>query len=62
MNKIDTVAAQRCLADESRLLPSSIGKGEKATGIVVPEVTTPTGTISYDGAGDGGLDCDYPAK
>ncbi|WP_211879104.1 hypothetical protein [Pseudarthrobacter albicanus] len=64
MNKIDTIAAQRCLADESRLLPNSIGMGEKATGIVVLEVTTPTGSIAYDGAGmiSGGWEWEYPAK
>lgn len=64
MNKVDTVATQNCLSDQGRLLPSSIGKGEKATGIVVLEVTTPTGSIAYDGAGmiDGGWEWDYPAK
>lgn len=64
MNKIDTTAAQNCVADEGRLLPSSIGKGEKATGIVVLEVTTPTGSIAYDGAGmiTGGWEWQYPAK
>lgn len=30
MNKIDTVASQNCVEDESRLLPNSLGKGEKA--------------------------------
>lgn len=64
MNKIDTVTADNCVADESRLLPSSIGKGEKATGIVVLEVTSPTGTIAYDGASmvSGGWEWEYPAK
>lgn len=64
MNKVDTVATQNCVADQSRLLPSSIGKGEKATGIIILEVTTPTGSIAYDGAGliDGGWEWAYPAK
>ncbi|SFU11246.1 hypothetical protein [Arthrobacter sp. ov118] len=64
MNKIDTISAQSCLADQSRLLPSSLGKGEKATGIVVLEVTTPTGSIAYDGAGmvSGGWEWGYPGK
>ncbi|MFC8411045.1 hypothetical protein [Arthrobacter sp. NPDC057259] len=64
MNKVDTVAAQNCLADQTRLLPSSLGKGEKATGVVILEVTTPTGSIAYDGAGmiDGGWEWDYPGK
>lgn len=64
MNKIDTSAAQNCVADQGRLLPSSIGKGEKATGVVILEVTTPTGSIAYDGAGmiTGGWEWEYPAK
>jgi hypothetical protein len=64
MNKIDTTAGQNCVADQGRLLPSSIGKGEKATGIVILEVTTPTGSVAYDGAGmiTGGWEWEYPAK
>ncbi|OOP65286.1 hypothetical protein BMF89_00095 [Arthrobacter sp. SRS-W-1-2016] len=64
MNKVDTVAVQSCVADQSRLLPDTIGKGEKAAGIVILEVTTPTGTIAYDGAGmtSGGWEWDYRAK
>lgn len=64
MNKIDTTAAQNCVADQGRLLPSSLGKGEKATGIVILEVTTPTGSVAYDGAGmiSGGWEWEYPAK
>lgn len=64
MNQLDTVAGQNCVADTTRLLPSSMGKGEKAAGIVVLEVTTPTGSISYDGAGlvSGGWEWEYPAK
>jgi hypothetical protein len=58
MNQLDTVASQNCVADTTRLLPSSLGKGEKAAGIVVLEVTTPTGSISYDG----GWEWEYPAK
>jgi hypothetical protein len=64
MNKIDTVAADNCVADESRLLPSVIGKGEKATGIVILEVTSPTGSLAYDGSGmvSNGWEWEYPAK
>jgi hypothetical protein len=64
MNKIDTTAGQNCVADQGRLLPSSIGKGEKAAGIVILEVTTPTGSVAYDGAGmiTGGWEWEYPAK
>jgi hypothetical protein len=64
MNKIDTVAAQNCVADESRLLPSSLGKGEKATGIVILEVTSPAGIVAYDGAGavTSGWEWEYPGK
>lgn len=64
MNKINTTAAQNCVSDESRLLPSSLGKGEKANGIVVLEVTSPTGIVAYDGAGavSNGWEWDYPGK
>lgn len=64
MNKIDTVAAQNCVADEGRLLPSSLGKGERASGIVVLEVTSPTGILAYDGAGavNNGWEWNYPGK
>ncbi|WP_442545197.1 hypothetical protein ACSBOX_05845 [Arthrobacter sp. KN11-1C] len=64
MNKVDTPAVQSCVADQSRLLPDTIGRGEKVAGIVILEVTTPTGTIAYDGAGmtSGGWEWDYPAK
>ena len=64
MNKIDTAAAQNCLADQGRLLPSSLGKGEKASGVVILEVTSPTGTVAYDGAGavNNGWEWAYPAK
>ena len=64
MNKIDTTAAQNCVSDESRLLPSSLGKGKKANGIVVLEVTSPTGIVAYDGAGavSNGWEWDYPGK
>jgi len=51
MNQLDTVASKNCLADKGRLLPDSLGKGEKAKGLVILEVNTPTGTIAYDGAG-----------
>lgn len=63
MNQVDTIASQNCLADTTRLLPSSLGKGEKAAGIVVLEVTTPTGSIAYDGAGmvSSGWEWEYPA-
>jgi hypothetical protein len=64
MNKIDTVAAQNCVADAGRLLPSSLGKGEKAVGIVILEVSSPTGIVAYDGAGavNNGWEWEYPAK
>lgn len=62
MNTIDSNITQNCLADETKVLPTWIGKGEKVNGIVVLDVATPTGSIAFDPAGFGGWVWEYPSK
>ncbi|WP_129545533.1 hypothetical protein [Arthrobacter dokdonensis] len=54
MNSVDTSAANNCLQDRGRLIPDYFGKGEKLKGIVILDVTTPSGTIVFDPAGGDG--------
>jgi hypothetical protein len=42
-----TIAAMYCY-DDAAMLPSSIGPGEKATGLVVLDVESPTGVLVYN--------------
>lgn len=59
MNSVDTGIGQNCLADRSRLVPGYFGKGEKIKGLVILDVSTPTGTIVADPAGGGGWAWNY---
>ncbi|QYF88558.1 hypothetical protein [Arthrobacter sp. PAMC25284] len=61
MNKVDSPAVQGCLSDESKLLPSYMGKGEQLNGLVLLDVTSPTGEVSYDPSGGGGWVWKYPS-
>lgn len=61
MNTVDTSIQQSCLADTTKLLPDFFGKGEKLNGLVILDVTTPTGEISFDPSGFGGWIWKYPS-
>ena len=61
MNKVDSTAVQGCLADESRILPSSIGRGEQLNGLILLDVSSPSGEVSYDPSGGGGWVWKYPS-
>lgn len=57
-----TTASILCL-DDSEELPNEIGLGEKATGKVVLDVASPSGTVVYSDPGwPSGLEWEYPAK
>ncbi len=40
--------ASMCCYEDGAILPSSIGPGEKATGLVVLDVESPTGVLVYN--------------
>ncbi|MBP3043681.1 hypothetical protein KKR91_03560 [Arthrobacter jiangjiafuii] len=61
MNTVDTSIQQNCLVDNTQLLPDFFGKGEKLNGLVILDVTTPTGEISFDPSGSGGWVWKYPS-
>jgi hypothetical protein len=61
MNTVESSVQQGCLADSTKLLPDYFGKGEKLNGLVVLDVTTPTGEVSFDPNGGGGWVWKYPA-
>lgn len=60
MNDLNSSAIQNCFESKSKLLPDFIGKGEKAKGIVLLDVTTKTGEVAFDPYGDGGWVWEYP--
>ena len=62
MNSISGSATYNCFADHGRYLPNDIGPGEKATGIVVLDVTSPTGSVVYSLDSGPGWTWDYPSK
>lgn len=61
MNAIDSSATSNCLTDRSKLLPSDIGKGEQLNGLVLLDVTSPSGEVSFDPYGTGGWVWKYPS-
>jgi len=61
MNTVKSPVQRDCLADTTTLLPDSFGKGEKLTGLVILDVTTPTGEVAFDPYGGGGWVWKYPA-
>jgi hypothetical protein len=60
MNDVATDVTINCHAHEAEELPFEIGKAEKAEGIIVLDVTTPTGEIAYE-MGDGAWVWEYPS-
>lgn len=61
MNTVDFPNQQNCLVDNTQLLPDFFGKGEKLNGMVILDVTTPTGEIAFDPSGSGGWIWKYPS-
>lgn len=60
MNDLNSSTIQNCFDSRAKLLPDSIGKGEKAKGMVLLDVTTKTGEVAFDPYGDGGWVWKYP--
>jgi hypothetical protein len=61
MNNVGSSVEYNCLADKTQLLPDFFGKGEKLNGLVILDVTTPTGEVAFDPAGFGGWVWKYPS-
>lgn len=61
MNTVDSPSLQNCLADESQLLPDYIGKGEQLNGLVLLDVSSPSGEVALDQSGFGGWVWKYPS-
>jgi hypothetical protein len=61
MNTVDSPAVQNCLVDESKLLPRDIGKGELLNGLVLLDVTSPSGEVAFEPTGGGGWVWKYPS-
>lgn len=61
MNTVESTAAQNCLADKTRLLPDYIGKGEQVNGLIILDVSSPAGEVSFDPSGFGGWVWKYPS-
>jgi hypothetical protein len=61
MNTVESSVQTGCLADRTKLLPDYFGKGEKLNGLVILDVTTPTGEVSFAPNGVGGWVWKYPA-
>lgn len=61
MNDVATEVTINCHAHEAEELPFEIGKAEKAEGIIVLDVTTPTGEIVYE-MGDAAWVWEYPSE
>lgn len=61
MNTVDTSISNNCLTDRTLLVPDYIGKAEKVKGIVILDVTSPTGTVAYSPWDDGGWIWQYPS-
>ncbi|WP_140416468.1 hypothetical protein [Arthrobacter globiformis] len=61
MTTVQSAVEHGCLADKTKLLPRYFGKGEKLTGLVILDVTTPAGEVSFVPNGIGGWVWKYPA-
>lgn len=61
MNKVDTEVTINCFAHEAKELPDYIGKGEKASGIIILDVTTPEGEVAFESNGAAWV-WKYPGK
>lgn len=62
MSDLNSDAIQNCMDSRAGLLPDYIGKGEKAKGIVLLDVTSKSGEVVFDPFGDGGWAWKYPEK
>ena len=62
MNTVESSANRNCVADDSKLLPDYIGKGEQLNGLVVLDVSSPTGEVAFDPSGFGGWAWKYPSE
>ncbi|MFJ6415885.1 hypothetical protein [Paeniglutamicibacter sp. NPDC091659] len=62
MNDLNSTAIQNCFESKAKLLPDYIGKGEKAKGMVLIDVTTKSGEVAFDPYGDGGWVWEYPGE
>lgn len=51
MNTLLTTAASACLTDRNQEIGGIVGPGEKVKGIVLVDVTTPTGELAFNGVG-----------
>lgn len=61
MSTVESSVQHGCLADNTKLLPEYFGKGEKLKGLVILDVTAPTGEVSFAPNGIGGWVWKYPA-
>jgi hypothetical protein len=62
MNEVNSQTIQNCFDSKAKLLPEYIGKGEKAKGMVLLDVTTKNGEVAFDPYGDGGWVWNYPGE
>ena len=62
MNEVDSQTIQNCFDSKAKLLPDYIGKGEKAKGMVLLDVTTKTGEVAFAPYGDAGWVWKYPGE
>ena len=61
--QMDTVGSSiehGCLADKTKLLPDYFGKDRKLNGVVILDVTTPTGEVAWIPNGIGGWAWEFP--
>ncbi|MGG5752771.1 hypothetical protein ACQ3I4_09115 [Zafaria sp. Z1313] len=62
MSGLDSEAIQNCMDSDKDLLPSYIGKGEKAKGLVLLDVTSDTGEVAFVPYDTGGWVWEYPGN
>lgn len=64
MNEVATAASYGCYADQAKYLPANMGKGEKVNGVVVLDLTTPSGQVAYSltGFATGGWEYEYAVQ
>lgn len=60
MNTVESSIEHGCLADRTKLLPDYFGKDRKLNGLVILDVTTPTGQVAFVPNGIGGWVWEYP--
>lgn len=62
MNDLNSIAAQNCFYSNEKLMPMSMGKAEKAKGLVLLDVTSKSGEVVFDPFNNGGWVWSYPTK